>query len=140
MSITAIKNGKVKKFSEEAWHLLGQNKNGWELHEPNPSNQTVVNEIQTAPVKNELEESKTNQIVTNEVGTSTEDESNQTVVNSIEEFKSFASENLKRGTMKDYLDSKNVSYKQNISNDGLIELIASDMNNNIETLKATFNL
>ena len=138
MPVVATKNGKVKTFSDYAWKLLGSDKNGWEP-KVEPTGQVVTNEV----VKSPKTVNQPEQVVTNELNSASEPTVTNEVPNEVgdkDAFITIASENLKRNQIKDYLDTKEVSYKQNISTEAIIELLGQTMNYNVEELKTVFSL
>lgn len=138
MPVVAVKNGKVKTFSDYAWKLLGSDKNGWEP-KVEPTGQVVTNEV----VKPSKTVNQPEQVVTNELDKAPEPTVTNEVTNEVgdkDAFIAIASENLKRNQIKDYLDTKEVSYKQNISTEAIIELLGQTMNYNVEELKTVFSL
>lgn len=147
MPVVAVKNGKKKTFSDYAWKLLGKNKNGWE-EISDLAGQPVVNEVvKTKPVvnpaiqevSNEVENTVSENVVSNEVGNKSEETA--TKESFIENAKAaMETEAVKRNQLKDFLDGLEVSYKQNISNNDLLGLVADNMNNDIELFKSTFNI
>ncbi len=150
MFVLAEKNGRRKKFTREAWENLGTNTNGYTLvievnqiaenevaiPEP-PSGQ--VQKIEDQIVENQVAKNDTvDQLAKNNLETKTEtpnvDEVDQ------DEFYQLAKNNLKRATLKDYLDINHISYKQNDTHDALIEILSGTLENNIEKLKSEFVL
>lgn len=147
MSVIAIKNGHKKRFTDEAWRMLGKNKNGW-IQIQDLSGEPVLNEVAKTPVVKSNEATVTNEIsATQETAVTTEEETTSTVndnsnTESLIDFAKTQLENglIKRNQLKDYLDSKEVSFKQSISNNDLIALVASQMNGDVEVFKAEFKI
>lgn len=152
MFILIQKGNKRKRISKLAWEN-NPNKMGWS--EVSETSQVVSNETKSkiAPVVNvgNVKNEKTNQIVVEEVVEETTETKTSIVVDPAKEeelkaeakqkFIDFATNaKIKAGHIKDYLDSKDVKYKQNSATTILIELLADQLNNNIDELKNNFGL
>lgn len=162
MNIVIIKNGKKKTITQFAWDLMGENKNGWAVLEE--KNQKVSNEVVTtkkekavtvepsskiitenASVKNEVDP-KPVQKVSNELepGEASNAKGTTEITSEIEiepskEFVDTAL-TIKRSLIKDYLDMKEVPFKQNATDLKLIGLVATLLKNDVELLKSEFGL
>lgn len=144
--IVAKKGKLTKKFTKEAWDLLGENKNGWELlstsdpkevkkiippsgQKEAPTKQVVENKVETAKVEEPVTE------------TPIVNETTETILDELKpKFIEFAKEKLTKGQIKDYFDLVEVSYKANANHDELAGLLADNLNNDIEVLKQKFEL
>lgn len=148
----AQKGKMKKKFSDDAWDLLGENKNGWSeirtvdqvvssiKNVPDNGDKKNAEEIKvtsTAPqtVSNtaDWKDAATNQVVENDLASK---------LNSTPEFSDFVKVNLSKSTIKDFFDSPegNVAYKNNMTLDALAELLSLKFNNSIADLKSAFKI
>ena len=144
MGILARKGDQEKEFSEVAWKLLGKNTNGWEqvsnsvaknINNPTtkPESGTKVDKPTVQVVKNELESSSS---------TDLKEEKTEKVEVDVKEafFKAVKENNITKNQIKDYLDSKEKSYKAGDSLDSLIELLYAEMNGDIAEFNTKFLL
>lgn len=148
-TVLAQKGKFRKKFPIETWDLLGKDKNGWTIVDEN--NEVVSNNV-TPPnsgekkkvskkqiVENLVAEKKSEEVVINEVKLdSTEEPKNQD--NKSAEFVQLATKELTIARIKDFFDAKEIQYKNSMKLDELVGLLAVNLNNDIEALKAQFNL
>ena len=144
------RKGKLKKrFDADAWALL-KNKNGWEEISES-SFETVENQQKKdAPPSGQkkVEVIKTAEPVENIANSNTVQEK-QTVENeqkkrfvASDEFLSFAKKHFTKSILKDYFDRAevNVPYKNNMSLDDLISLLAEKLFNDIDSAKTIFKI
>lgn len=139
--VTATKNGQTKKFSDYAWKLLGKNRNGWEQ-----VSDSIAKNIAN---KTELPDSgqksvPTKQVVENVVKENTSNEAqtvnNEVTVDAKEVFISAVKEaSITKNQIKDFLDSKEVSYKVNDSLETLSNILFEQLAT-VENLKSQFGL
>jgi hypothetical protein len=142
MGILARKGDQEKEFTETAWKLLGKNTNGWEQ----VSNSVAKNiaEPTKKPDNGTKVDSPTNQTVTNEVVKKADevitvkDDKKVEVDVKAEFIKVVKENNLTKNQIKDYLDSKELSYKSGDSLDSLIELLYTALNGDIAELNTLF--
>lgn len=142
--ITAIKNGHKKNFSDYAWKLLGKNKNGWEQ----VSDSVAKNIVNKTDMPDSGQKSApTKQVVENTV---IEEEKDSTVntSNALEEatvdgkdlfVKAVKESGITKAQIKDFLDSKEVSYKVNDSLETLSSILFKQLAT-IENLNTQFGL
>lgn len=151
MPIIAIKNGRTKKFSEEVWKNLGNNKNGWEKQ----SDSVAENTSKKKPIPETGEKANpTKQVVENTV-VKNEPVADQIVDNKLKgsdsvaenndeksKFISLAKSNLTKSVMKDYLDlpEVNLPYKTSDSSEDLASILFEAFNGDIAALKAKFEI
>lgn len=134
--IIAIKNKITKPFSQLAWDLLGENKNGW----VEQSAQTAENKAIKTPETGQKEK-PTVQVVENLANKEAE-QSAQTAenANEINLFNELAKEHLTKGNIKDYFDSNEISYKATDSLGDLISLLNEKLAGDVELLKSQFSI
>ena len=143
------RKGKLKKrFNADAWALL-KNKNGWEEIGEEPA---IVENEQKKPAppsgQKTVEVIGNNSVVENKIN-SKKSESDQVVVDeqkkqftTSSEFSEFAKKNLTKSILKDYFDRSevNIPYKNNMSLDELISLLAEKLFNDIDSAKTIFKI
>jgi hypothetical protein len=143
------RKGKLKKrFNVDAWALL-KNKNGWEEIGEEPA---IVADEQKKPAppsgQKTVEVIGNNSVVENKIN-SKKSESDQVVADEQKkqftisaEFLAFAKQNLTKSILKDYFDRSevNVPYKNNMSLDELISLLAEKLFNDIDSAKTIFKI
>lgn len=140
MNVVRIKKGdQIKNISKLAWEMMADNKQGWS--EVSISQSTVSNEVPPPSGDKVVDNSK----VENEVKST--NETVTTVSNEVpphitadSEFVELAKKSLTRTALKDYLDQKEVQFKQTDSLEILSSTLAIYMKNNIELLKSEFGL
>lgn len=142
--IKAIKNGSEKSFTETAWKLLGKNRNGWE-----PIVDSVSNNVESKRPMPEIGQKAkpTTQVVENiapkEVveDPKVENEVKETVEVEVKEVFIAAVKDLSvtKSQIKDYLDSKEVSYKTSDSLETLAGILFAQLGD-VATLKVEFSL
>lgn len=142
--VTATKNGHTKQFSDYAWKLLGKNRNGWEQ----VSDSIAQNIAKKTKMPDSGQKSApTKQVVENTV---TEEEKAPTVntSNTLEEVtvdgkdlfvKAVKESGITKTQIKDFLDSKEVSYKVNDSLETL-SIILFEQLATVENLNTQFGL
>lgn len=147
MGILARKGDHEKEFSEVAWKLLGKNTNGWE--QVSNSVAKNINNPTTKPESGTKVDKPTNQVVKNEAanasGAKVEEEvktEKEKVEVDVKEafFKAVKENNITKNQIKDYLDSKEKSYKAGDSLDSLIKLLYAEMNGDIAEFNTKFLL
>lgn len=152
MAITVLaEKGKFKKrFPIESWELLGKDKNGWAVVES--ADQVVVNEVKPPDAGQKKKSSKNqivenlapkkvaDQVVVNEVKQEAVEENKTDAPKATVEFIDLATKNLSIARIKDFFDSKEIEYKNSMKLADLIELLAVNLNNDIEAVKVQFNI
>lgn len=139
--ILVEKNGQRKTVTEYAYKLMGREKSGWV---PVESSAEVSNVV--APPSGEASPTQTMVSNTLEIKEETHEEetpsgeASPTIEELTAEFKELAKANVNTAQIKDYLDEKNIKYKQSAKIDALIELLFIEMSGNVDLLKSTFNL
>lgn len=139
--ITATKNGHTKNFSDYTWKLLGKNRNGWE--------QVSASVAENIAKKTELPDSgqktiPTKQVVENEASKKVEEPA-QTVQNELTiDLKAVFINAVKEASItktqiKDFLDSKEITYKANDSLETLSGILFEQLGT-IESLNTQFGL
>jgi len=142
MGILARKGDQEKEFSEVVWKLLGKNTNGWEqvsnsvaknIKEPTkkPETGTKVDNPTNQTVKNEVDKKNDND-------TTVKDDKKNVVDVKAEFIKVVKENNVTKNQIKDYLDSKEKSYKAGDSLDSLIELLYTELNGDVAELNTLF--
>lgn len=145
--VKAIKNGQTKEFSDYAWKLLGSRRNGWEKvsdsvaentvgkKDPPPSG-TASKQVVSNTAKKDEEKNPpavindANPPAGNEGLSSTEKE---TFLNAVKD------NSITKNQIKDFLDSKEVSYKANDSLDTLSAILFEQLKT-VEALKTQFSI
>lgn len=143
MGILARKGDQEKEFSEVAWKLLGKNTNGWE--QVSNSVAKNINNPTTKPDAGTKVDKPTLQVVKNQLESSSSDLKEEKPVKvevDVKEafFKAVKENNITKNQIKDYLDSKEKSYKAGDSLDSLIELLYTEMNGDIAEFNTKFLL
>lgn len=143
MSVVAFKNGKKQVFSDLAWRLLGNNKNGWVERD----HQTIGNTLELkrpdmGPMIPSKEVKIENTINTGE----TEEEALERLIKESKPTKNKKSEFMKaiegisKSQIKDFLDQQNppVKYRNNAKDEDLKMILAETLEFDIVKLqKAT---
>ena len=138
--IIAKKNNITKQFSQLAWDLLGENKNGW----VEQSAQTAENKVIQTPETGQKEK-PTTQTVDNTVKKEVEEPA-QTAENKVEntaevnEFNELAKLHLTKGNIKDFFDKGEIAYKATDSLGDLILLLNEKLSDDIDLLKSQFSI
>ncbi len=141
--IIAVKNGVQKTFSEHAWKLLGKTKNGW----------AEINGVQTVnTIKKEMPgtgtaEKPKPQVVENTVEKKTEEVKEKVENNVVTEtidvkeifFNTIKEKAVTKTQIKDYLDSKEVTYKANDTLETLAGILFEQLGT-VEKLTLEFSL
>ncbi len=137
--ITAHKNGQTKQFTQYAWDLLGENKNGWtKISESNHSISNRAPSANPTVADNNSVQNKANGNAKQPETGEKKTEEPQTFDNP--EFLSLAKENLKAGVIKDYLDANEQAYKGNASLDVLVNILCQYMKGDVNALKTEFSI
>ena len=126
MGILARKGDQEKTFTETAWKILGKNKNGWEQ---------VSNSV--AKNANQVVEKAKPQTATNSLEETAKEETPKEAVEvdvKAEFISAVKEKNITKNQIKDYLDSKEISFKAGDSLDKLADVLYTALNGDIAAL------
>lgn len=151
-TILAKKGDLRKKFPLATWSLL-KDKNGWEIIEP--ASQVIDDSIikKAAPDNGEKKIVKTAKPQTVENTVALKEEEKNIVVNDSEtiitessidpvnkEFADFVKTNISKSSIKNYLDEKNIPYKNNMSLNVLTGLLSVEFGGDLDKLTFAFGI
>lgn len=135
MGILARKGDQEKTFTETAWKILGKNKNGWEQ----VSNSVAKNLAKplAKPETGEVVEKAKPQTATNSLEETAKEETPKEAVEvdvKAEFISAVKEKNITKNQIKDYLDSKEISFKAGDSLDKLADVLYTALNGDIAAL------